>query len=186
MSQLDGHDRCLDCVQSKVSADHFVEVLRFRAVNSQDSKTLRSFWIIGDDHASVTGAAKIFGWKEAEAAVVSDGAGTLSLVFRSDGLGGVFDDDQIVLFRDVHNGGHIGHLAEQVDRDDCFCSRSDLLGNQVGVDVKSVWIDVDKDRRCTKTRNATRCGEEAVSGGDDFVAGADVFGHQRNEKCVGA
>ena len=63
-------------------------------------------------------------WNENDARCPRQPGGPV-LVARPVGVGGVLDDEQLVLPRDGHDGVHVGRLAGEVDRDDGAGARRD-------------------------------------------------------------
>ena len=80
--------------------------------------------VIGDDHAPIPHASEIFAGEKGETAGESHGAGLFEAVFagvgRADGLGGVFDDGDVVLIGYGEDRVHVGALSEEVDGHDGF------------------------------------------------------------------
>ena len=60
MRKLDRENRRLNFIESKVSPDHLVEVLRLHSVIPANTKAVRESLIICHDQPGVTGSAEIF------------------------------------------------------------------------------------------------------------------------------
>ena len=101
-------------------------------------------------------------------------------------MAGVFDDVEVVLLGDGHDGVHVGHLAKEVDGDDGFGFGGDGGGDEVGVDVVGFGVDIDEDGFGTDASDAACGGEEGEWCGDDFIAWAYIEGHEAVEDGVGA
>ena len=108
------------------------------------------------------------------------------MVGGSKGLGGVFDDGEVVLGRDGVDGGHVGCLTVNADGHDGFGIRRDSRFDLSSVHVPSGLIDVDEDWGSPEEGDHFRCGNPGVRDGDDFIAWADAEGHERDEEGVRA
>ena len=74
--------------------------------------------IRGRDHPCVAVGPQVLARVEAEAGGLAEGADLAALVGGAVGLGTVLDDDQVVLFRDRHDGIHVGRLTIEMNRND--------------------------------------------------------------------
>ena len=74
--------------------------------------------IVGQHHAAVAAATQVLGRIEAEGRRVAQAARSSSLVDRADGLGRVFEHEQIVLAGDRGDRVHLGGLTIKMNRDD--------------------------------------------------------------------
>jgi hypothetical protein len=74
--------------------------------------------VIGEAHAAVAVATQGLCREEGRASDIGQGAGLFALVFRAEGLSGVFDDEEAVFAGDGVDGVIIGGESEEIDRDD--------------------------------------------------------------------
>ncbi len=109
-----------------------------------------------------------------------------SLVFRTDRLGGIFNHHQAVPLRQMHHRIHVGHLPEQVDRDDALRLLGNPRGDLAYIQVVGRRIDVHEDGSGAEAGNRANGCEERIRRGDHFVARADIFDHQTGEQCIAA
>src|SRR6266550_5954717 len=73
--------------------------------------------VVGGDDSTFAGG-EILARLEREGAHVADGAGGAIVERCAVGVGGVFDDREIVLVSTRHDGVHVGDLPGEVDGDD--------------------------------------------------------------------
>jgi hypothetical protein len=117
MLELDDQHGGLQLVETEVATDQRMVVLRFSAVDAQDSHAFVQGSVVADTHAGVAERAEVFRRKKRQAADIADAAGAPAVRERgTDGLRRVFDDREPILARDAHECVHVGHLAVQVDR----------------------------------------------------------------------
>ena len=118
VAELDGEDGALKAVHASVPADFVVVVAAAHAVLAEHSGALGEVAGIGGDHARVAGGAEVFGGIEAEGGDVAEGPGLDSAPLCAPGLGGVFNELEVALLRDAGEGGPVGALTEEVNRQD--------------------------------------------------------------------
>ena len=87
---------------------------------------------------------------------------------------------------EIANGVHVGHLSEEVNGHDGFCFWSDAAGGVGEIEVEGVGVVINEDGGGADARDAAGGGEEGEGGAEDFVAGADVEGHEGEQDGVGA
>ena len=107
-------------------------------------------------------------------------------ILRSDGLGTVFNDEQVMGFGQGHHRIHVGTLAEEVDRNDGLRLRGDLGGGFDGIDIETDRAGIDKNGGGSGAGDTAGGGEEGEGGDDHFIAGSDAESHQGEENGVGA
>jgi len=116
--ELDDEDRRLEGIQTEISADHTVVVLRFPPcpafTRSLSARSSSSFTVTIPPSPA---PPRFFEGKKLNI-VMADGTRAAALVLRSDRLRAVFDDGEVVFFRDLHDRVHLRHLAVEVDRYD--------------------------------------------------------------------
>src|SRR5438552_17833781 len=122
---------------------------------SQEPHARGEIGIICGDHAAVTEPAQIFGGIETEAARVPNGTGAFLIQFRPDRLGRIFNDEKIVLPRQLHNGKHAAHLAEKVDGNKSPGAGGDLGSVSMAVVFEGSGAVIFKNRRLSSQPNRT-------------------------------
>ena len=96
---------------------------------------------------------------------------------RSQALTGILHNQQVVLFRNVHDANHVGHVAAQVYGDDPPGPGRDGLLDQVAVDVE-VLPHIDKHRGGSCIHHSGAGGHKGVGRHDHLVPGPDACGPQ--------
>ena len=74
--------------------------------------------IVRHSASSITISAQIFAGVEREGRRITKCSYDLALVLSGVRLGGIFDDPEIVLSSDGHDGAHVRGLAIKMNRDD--------------------------------------------------------------------
>ncbi len=103
-----------------------------------------------------------------------------------EGLGGIFDDREIVFLCNGIDGGHVSRLPINSDWHDGFRAVGDGGFHQCGVHVPGGFINVDEDGFGPGQLDHFRRGDPGVGDGDDLIARADFEGHEGDEKGVRA
>ena len=155
------------------------------AMHPQPLQPRGELGIVRRDHAAVAGAAEVFRREEAEAAHRAEHSRLTAAIGAADRLRRVFNDRQAIPHRRSPQGVHVGALAEQVDWHDGPRPRGHRSIDGRGVEIERRGVNVDENGLRADPVNATGRRKEGVRGGDDFVARADIEGHQRQNKCVG-
>jgi hypothetical protein len=101
----------------------------------------------------------------------------MRLVLSSQSLSSILNDKKPSLLSYFKNRVHINALSEEMDGDDGFRSRGDLLFNLRGIDIIGGWIDIDKDGRCSYARDSPGCRKEGEGRDENFVPGANPKSH---------
>src|SRR5688572_13987804 len=73
-----------------------------------------------------------------------------------------------------------------MDRHDHFGSRCDRVSNARGVEIVSLWIDIDEDWCGAETSDRCRRSEERERSRDHFIARFDIERHQGEEQSIRA
>ena len=92
------------------------------------------------------------------------------LHFGREGMGSVFDDDQVVTGGDGIDGVQVGRQAGDVDRDDGPGALGNSGLDQVRIEVKVSGANIDKHRLCLKVAHGFGRGCKGVGAGDHLVA----------------
>lgn len=186
MLEFDPEEGGLESVQAEIGTHLLVVVFRLHAVDAEDTGFFSEGGVLGGKEACVAQGSEVFGGEEAVAAKVSDAAGGFAILGGTKSLGGVFDDVKVMLRGKGHDGVHVGHLAEEVDWDDGFGFSPDEGGGVDGIEIEAVFSDIAKDWSGPDAGDAAGGGEEGEGGNNDFIAGADAQGHEREEDGIGA
>src|SRR5438309_248485 len=126
--------------------------------------------VVRHSASSITISAQIFAGVEREGCRITKCSYDLALVLSSVRLGGIFDDPEIVLSSDGHDGIHVGRLTIKVDWDNTDSFRCDLGFNQGWIDRESLVIGVAEDDATTSLGDRLRSRNPGMGRGDNFVA----------------
>src|SRR5260370_31923272 len=118
MPEFDSYNRCLNCIQPKISSNNLMMIFRFRAVATQARQPFRTFRIIPDHHACVSGSAEVLRRDEGETSVMADGPGASTAVLAAQLLSSSLNYNQPMLASRAHHRVHLGHLSVQMYWDD--------------------------------------------------------------------
>src|SRR5512140_3692133 len=184
--ELHAQDRPLDPVHPGVPPDQGVVILFRLPVVAQHPHLFVEFLVVGDDGPGLAIGPQVLPGVKAEAPRVPDRTRLLPLVLRPVGLGGVLDDEEFPFSGDLHNGVHVRHLPEQVDRDDRPGLRRDGRLDLRGIHVVGRRVHVDEDRLRSAPADRLGGGDERVRHGDHFVPGPDSKAEQGCPKGVRA
>src|SRR5690349_20163205 len=122
MGQFNIENCRLNFIQSKIPADKVVPVLRAHPVVATLAQLFSKLFIAANYQPGVASRSQIFGWiktKTADVAHRSGFAGSFAQgKFRANRLGGVFDQNQIMLARDSEHFGHVATHSEKMRRNE--------------------------------------------------------------------
>lgn len=147
------------------------------AVQAQDARLVDHLRRAGEHPALCRG--EILGRVEAERGEIAERSDLLPPVGSRYCVGGVLDQVEAALTRQVEQRAHVNRMARIVDWQNRACARRDGLRALLRVDVERVRLDIDQDRRRANMLDDVDRGAEGHRRGDDFVAGADVQRRQR-------
>ena len=178
--EFDLEDGGLEGVEAGVPADFVVEVAATHAVGSEHAGALVNFRGRRCQEAGIAEGGEVFGGVEGEGGGVSEGSGggegAVQVPGGSEGLGGVFDEEETGgLSFEGGEGVPIGALAVEVDGEDGF----DLAGGggRRGPRLRrrgpgeGEGVDVREEAAGSSAEDGTGAGEEGERRGDDGVAG---------------
>src|SRR5258708_33449196 len=111
---------------------------------AQHVKAFGGHRVVGGDQAANASGSQIFRGEKTEAAVVAKGAREAIAVARTDSLGSVFDDDEIIGAGNGQDEIHVGWQAEEVYGHNRAGVGSDDSFEQCGVEIESDRINVNK------------------------------------------
>src|ERR1039458_562174 len=145
--------------------------------------------IMGQHGAAFAGGELLVGI-EAEDGEVAEAAcaAEIGLVSKlgTDGLAGVFNEDQVVAAGDGLKSVHFRGEAEGVDDEDGAGAGRDGPLDAGGREVEGDGVDLRKDGRGADLEDRVGYCNECERGNDDLVAFADAEGEQSEMKAGGA
>src|SRR6266446_3134632 len=186
MAKLDAKNRSLYFVQPAIPARLAADIFFRLSMIPQNAQTRRAFRRIGHDHARIATRAQILGWVKTKASDVAQRTGTPALVACANGLRAVFDHLQVLLAREVHDRVHVRSQTVEVNDDDGASARSHAARNLRRVDVVSVGMNVREDRFRSQRAHGAARGDKGERRENDFVAGRDSAGTQRENQRIRA
>ena len=92
----------------------------------------------------------------------------------------IFDDNQLPLPGDGHDGVHVGRLAGEMDGDDRPRARCDGGRDRLGRQIERVQLNVRENGDGIGLDHCGRCREKGVRGNDDLVFSTDAGCLQRD------
>ncbi len=102
------------------------------AMGAQQAHFFSQIVAVRDEHAALAGGEVLVG-EEAEAADVTPGAEVATVQPGPGGVGGVFDDGQVVAPGNVEDLGHAAGIAAVVDDQDGFGARGNAAARSTRV-----------------------------------------------------
>ncbi len=161
-----------------VSCDNMISLVLRRSIEEQGHAS-RKFRLIGDNCSGLAIGSEILIGIEAEAAEVSDRAGTPALVHSAMRLGSVLDYKETMAAGNRHDWIHVRHEPMQMGRHDRprFVRNRSL--DQSRVHRPGDWINVHKDRCCTAADNGGRRRDEIHRDRDHLIARP----HSSSQQC---
>ena len=168
-----------------------MDVATTHAVGAEHAGTLGEDVVGGGDEAGVAEGAEVLGGVEGEGGGVAEGTGGGRAPACAEGLGGVFNKEEVVLAGERGEGVEVGALAVEMDGQDGAgaCVGRGLgegMSDGFGRQVIGYRVDVGEERLCAAAEDGAGGGEEAEGGSEDGVAGADVEGGHGEPERVGA
>ena len=109
MRQLDQQDGGLQGIESEVSADQSMVVLRLRPMGTHHHQSIMECSVVCHHHSPVARTTKVLAGEKAEAAYRAEASGLPTLICGRDCLRGILDDVQIVL-RAISMMGSMSHI----------------------------------------------------------------------------
>ena len=150
VGEFDFEDGGLDGVEAGVPADFVVEVAALHAVGSEGAGVVVDGGGAGGDEAGVSEGAEILCGVEAEGRGVAEGSGGDFVPGGSEGLGCVFDEEELVAVLKGGEGVPVGALAVEVDGEDGFDGWADVSAEDGldggGGEVEGSGVDVGEER----------------------------------------
>ncbi len=186
MRRLHPKDRRLNGVETKVSADPRVHVLRLRAVVAEQPDLVGERGVIRRHQTAVAEAAQILRREERKTSCRAKSTGQLPVIPRADRLGGVLDHRDARLARQLQDRVHVGGEPVEMDRHNRARSRRNRARHSRDLQIECHRIDVHEDRRGADSVHRPGRREKRKRRHDDFRAGPDAKRHERNDQCVGA
>src|SRR5947208_6314548 len=137
MTKLHPQETRLDGVEPAVVALEVVEVFSRLAVVAQHLAAPRELLVVGRDGARLAARAQILPRIEAECRGMTHRPGlapavpSLREVLRAVRLAGIFDNDEVVLGREIEDRIHVSHLPVQVHGNDCRHRAASALAHRL-------------------------------------------------------
>ncbi len=184
MTQFDAEHGGLKRVQSAVDANDLVVVTRTHSVSGEQSQTVSKTGVGRGQDSAVAHPTQVLGWIKAEATSRSPVASRAIFVGRTDGLGSIFDDGDVMLGCNFTNSIDLGTLTEQVNRNNRGCLFGDQRRDRFRIDVVRVGANVGEDGNSTQAGDAADRRKKGEARHDDFVARFDIQCHQSQKQRV--
>ena len=189
MQQFDPENRSLEAIQPGVDPDHVVVVLLGHAVVGNLSARCSHLLILRDYGTAIPHATEVFGRKKTRGTEEPNGSRLVHLSgvigpLCTNCLGIVFNDRDVVLFRNRGKCRHIRHLSEKMNGHDCFGPLRDGLFDLACIDGEGVGVNVHQYGFGSQQGNDLHRTDEGKSCRDDFVARANSERHHCNLKGI--
>ncbi len=130
--------------------------------------------IVGDDHAAFAERGDVFLLVETEATRDAHAARFASVVFRAQGMTGIFDHRKAVFFRERQDGVHVATLSVKVDGQHGFGIGGQLFLQLIRIEVTGDGIDIDEIDFRAQRHAGSRSGDPGQRRGQHAVAGFDI------------
>ena len=198
-------DGRLERIEAKISSDDAVKMVPFHSMIAQKAQLVREFVAAANRHTGITRSAKILCWKKAEERGVAKRSRAPRAasrgIFRSDGLGSIFDDRHVIRHNRLAECVHRAAGSKKMNgyhRANAVAARGEQLAigtarkmpqavlQSFGIHVKGVGPDVHKNRLSADSVNAARSRKKRVRRRDDGVAGTDSHRHENRKLSIGA
>lgn len=183
-AQTMAQDRGLQIVEPAVERPALALAAVVHAEAAQLQQDLMNGGIVGDHRAAIAQAAQRLGRVEADRGGDAEGACRLSVELRSQGLGGIFKQQQPAPLADGADRIHVAGAAVEIGRHHRPGARRDRWLDRGGIDA-AVGSDFDRNGHATGRMHCRRCRLHGVAAHDDFVARPDAAGDQGEVQAVG-
>src|SRR5262249_1318285 len=101
-------------------------------------------------------------------------ASAASLILGANSLSRIFNDGDMMLLGDFENGIHLRALSEEMNRNYRLGCGTDFVGNRVGSQIESDWVDIYEYRLCSKPGNRAHRSKKSERSRNHFVTRPDV------------
>ena len=135
--------------------------------------------VAGGHCAAFAVRSQILARIETEARHIADAAHRTPFIFRSVGLRRVFDHNQPMPARHVHNRVHVGRLAVEMHGQDRLRARRDRGLNRGRIHRESAGINIHQNGARSAVGDGGNAGDKSERHGDDFIARTDSGRKQR-------
>src|SRR3989338_11345352 len=119
----------------------------------------------------------------AKASCITKRARGFSLILAIDGMAGIFDNFEIVLFLDAHDFIHLAGNARPMHWKDGFRFGGNCLFNKSRIYVV-ISIYISKDWLAASSDDSTNCCKECIRRGNDFIALLDARSFQAEKNRI--
>src|SRR3989338_1998952 len=166
-----------DVSQAVIEAYKIMVIFFFGAMTYDFTKLGSDNRIICRHHAPFSGGHIFSGIKRKTSRAKR--AYFFPLKFCAMRLAGVFNDEQIMSLGYFYNLVHLTTLPEEMHREDSLSFGSDGSLNKMGINVKCLFIDINKHRISTTHTDGIGSGNKGERCGDDLIPWANLLGEQR-------
>lgn len=142
--------------------------------------------VAGENRAAVAITTKGLAGEETGATDGAQVAALAALVFGTEALGCIFDNNQFVLVSNGVDFVHVARLAIKTDRHDGLGAGGDGSFDLGYVDIAGVGFDIHKHRLGAKQHDDFCSCYKSKRSGDDFVTGLNAHCHQADQQGLGA
>lgn len=142
--------------------------------------------VAGEDRAAVSITTKGLAGEETGATDGAQVAALAALVFGTETLGCIFDNNQFVLVSNGIDFVHVARLAIKTDGHDGLGARCDRGFDLGYIDIAGIGFDIHEHRLGAKQHDDFCSCYKSKRSGDDFVTGLNAHCHQADQQGLGA
>ena len=179
VTKLDAQNGALDGIHPVVVAFQRMVIAPALSPIAQHAQCVRLIVVVRHSHAAFAAGSKILAGIEAEASGQPHAACLGTEILGAMRLASIFDHDQPMRIRNVHDRIHVCHLSVKMDGYDRFRSLRDRLFDLGGIHRQCVAIDIHENRPGAGVANGGHGRDEGERDGDHFVAWSDAGSEQR-------
>ena len=193
--RVTGEDRCLDSIQPGIESN--ANIVVFFASLSMDPDgfaLLRYLIVIEEDCSAISIASQRFCREKGGSGNVAKTASPFPDNFPTETLGTIFNQGKSVFLYHIPQTEIVCRKTEEVNGNDGFCielsfcnNPLDLYLQSIRIDIKSIRIDIYKDRNPAPRRAMTSAvAKKGKSRGKYRIPFANLHGHQRDGHGIGS
>ena len=142
--------------------------------------------VVRDERTAVAERAEVLLNDEAGRSGIAEFADAETVAGSADGLGVIFDDEELMFVSDLTDGLHVSALTVKMDRDDRFGLRSNSGFDLRRIDALRFRIAVDQNGGSAGDPDCFCSSKESVGVSNAFVARTNAKSHQSQPDRVGA
>src|SRR6185436_11408283 len=143
MRQFYIQNRALKAIHAAVDAFH--DMFALAAMARKSGHPVSQAVIVGHSATGVAVSTEVLPRIKGKGGGVTESSDDFTFVLSQVCLCTIFDDPQVMLSCDSHDGIHIGRLAVQVDWNDADSSRCDLCLDQRWINREGLRISITED-----------------------------------------